>query len=259
MARFITIISGKGGVGKTTASINLASALNMFGKTTTVVDANLTTPNIGIYLGTPIAPKTIHDVLAGRIPIEDSVYLHKSGTKVIPGNLSLESLSSIKPGMLKKAIQPLDKTNDFVILDAAAGLGREALASIEAANEILILTNDELPAVADALKTIKVCEELKKEVIGVVVNRRKEQGIRIKDIEDMLERPVISIIPEDENMREALTKRDAIVHTHPNSQASYGYRKLANFLTGNPYYEEPLSVTDNRTFMQRLLDALGIA
>ena len=74
----------------------------------------------------------------------------------------------------------------------------------------------------------------------------------------MLELPVISIIPEDEKMREALTQRDAIIHTHPSSQASYGYRRLANFLLGNPYYEEAVSVTDNRTFMQKLLDALGI-
>lgn len=258
MARFITIISGKGGVGKSTASINLASALNMFGKTTTIVDANLTTPNVGIYLGMPVLPKTIHDVLAGKIDIDGATYIHRSGTKVIPGNLSLESLGSVKPSMLKKKIQSLAATNDFVIIDAAAGLGREAVAGIEAANEVLIITNDELPAIADALKTVKVCEELKKEVTGVIVNRRKENGVRMKDIEDMLELPVISIIPEDENMREALTKRDAIVHTHPASDAAYSFRKLANFLLGNPYYEEGMPQPDNRGFMQRVLDTLGI-
>lgn len=258
MARFITIISGKGGVGKSACSINLASALNMLGKSTTIVDANLTTPNVGIYLGMPVLPRTIHDVLAGKRDIDDATYIHRSGTKVIPGNLSLESLGSVKPGMLKKKIQPLSATNDFIIIDAAAGLGREAVAGIEAADEILIVTNDELPAIADALKTVKVCEELKKEVTGVIVNRRKENGVRIKDIEQMLERPVISIIPEDENMREALTKRDAIVHTHPASDAAYGFRKLANFLAGNPYYEEMMVKQDNRGFMQKMLDALGI-
>ena len=258
MTRFITVISGKGGVGKSTTSINLASALNMFGKATTVVDANLTTPNIGIYLGVPVMPKTIHDVLAGKIEIDNATYIHRSGTKIIPGSLSLESLGNIKPGMLKKKLSKLSESNDFVIIDAAAGLGREAVAGIEAADEILILTNDELPAVADALKTVKVCEELGKQITGVIVNRRKNNGISIKDIESMLELPVISIIPEDENMREALTKRDAIIHTHPNSQASYGYRKLANYLLGNPHYEEAISTVDNRTFMQKITDALGI-
>src|SRR3989338_3943834 len=105
MARFITIIAGKGGVGKSTTSINLASSLNMMGKTTTIVDANLTTPNVGIYLGVPVVPKTIHDVLAGKIPIDDATYIHKSGTKIIPGSLSLESLSSIKPSQLKHKLK----------------------------------------------------------------------------------------------------------------------------------------------------------
>src|SRR3989338_1064574 len=128
MARFITIIAGKGGVRKSTTSINLASSLNMMGKTTTIIDANLTTPNVGIYLGVPVVPKTLHDVLAGKFEINEATYIHKSGTKIIPGSLSLDALSNIKPAMLKKKIKDLDKTNDFVIIDAAAGLGREALA-----------------------------------------------------------------------------------------------------------------------------------
>src|SRR3989344_757756 len=219
MARFITCISGKGGAGKTTCSINLASALNQLGKNVTVIDANLTTPNVGIYLGVPVVPKTLHDVLAGKFEINEATYLHKSGTKIIPGSLSLDALSNIKPAMLKKKIKDLDKTNDFVIIDAAAGLGREALASIDSSDEVLIITNDELPAIADALKTIRLCEELKKEVIGVVLNRRKEPGIGLKEIEDMLEKPIISIIPEDEKIRESLMQKDVILHTHPNSKS----------------------------------------
>ena len=64
--RFIGCLAAKGGVGKTTSSINLSAALGHFGKSVILVDGNLTTPNVGIYLGVPIAPVTLHDVLRGK-------------------------------------------------------------------------------------------------------------------------------------------------------------------------------------------------
>lgn len=259
MARYITCISGKGGVGKSTTAMNLAAALNLHGKDTTLIDANFTTPNIGIYLGVPILPKTIHEVLSNKSSIENATYIHKSGTKVVPGNISLASLDNVKPQMFKNRIKSLDKKNDFVIIDAAAGLGREALASLEAGNEIIVVTSDELPGVADALKTVRVAQELKKEVLGVVVNRQKDKGMSTQDIEEMLELPVIATIPEDEKMREALDMRDAIVNTHPTSKAAYAYKKLASYVTGDPFYEEPAEQPkEGKSIIMKLLDAFGL-
>ena len=71
MAKIYAIISGKGGVGKTTTSINLASSLNKLGEDVIIVDGNLTTPNVGIHLGAPIVPITLNHVLNGQSRIED--------------------------------------------------------------------------------------------------------------------------------------------------------------------------------------------
>ena len=93
MAKIIVINSGKGGVGKTTTAINLGAGLNSLSKNVVVVDANLNTPNVGIHLGAPIVPITLNHVLKGKADIEDAVYEHSSGTKIIPSSLSIKELT----------------------------------------------------------------------------------------------------------------------------------------------------------------------
>ncbi|MFH0752594.1 MAG: cell division ATPase MinD [archaeon] len=240
MTRFITVISGKGGVAKTTTAINLGVALNMFGKDVTVVDANLTTPNVGLYLGAPVVPINLHHVLQGKHHVTDALYMLPCGIKMVPASIALQDLKGVRPDHLSRAMKGLDKTSDVVLIDAAAGLGREALAAVDSADELLVVTNAELPAITDALKTIKLAEELKKPVIGVVLTRSRadELDVSIRNIETILEKPVIAVIPFDEAVREALQLKDAVVLTHPRSRAAVGYKKLAASLLGREWNEE---------------------
>ena len=121
-------------------------------------------------------------------------------------------------------------------MDCPAGLGRESLAALESCDKILIVTNPEMPAATDALKTIRLAEELNKEIIGVVLARRTGKNeMKVNAIERLLERPVIAIINEDKRMKEALVKKDAIVNIFPDSDASKGYKRLACYLTGERY------------------------
>ena len=102
MAKLITITSGKGGVGKTTTAINIAAALNAQGKEVVVLDANLTTPNIGLHLGAPIVPVSLNHVLLGKAKLSDAIYEHESGTKIIPSSLSVKELKRLNHGKLKE-------------------------------------------------------------------------------------------------------------------------------------------------------------
>ena len=97
MSKIIVIASGKGGVGKTVSAINLAAAMNYFGKDVLVVDGNLSTPNVGIHLNAPEVPINLNHVLRGEAEPFEAVYEHDSGVKVIPASLSIKELKRTKP------------------------------------------------------------------------------------------------------------------------------------------------------------------
>jgi septum site-determining protein MinD len=140
-------------------------------------------------------------------------------------------------------IKELDKVAEFVLLDSAAGLGSEALGCIKSCDDLLIVTNAEMPAVTDALKTVKLAEQMGKNVLGVVLTKtlKKSMDMSIKNIENMLEKPVVAVVPYDKSVREAMTMRDAVVLTHPKSPAAVCYKKLAATMIGREYNEEPES------------------
>src|SRR3989338_6535203 len=247
MAKLITITSGKGGVGKTTTAINIGAALNAFGKDVIILDANLTTPNVGLHLGAPIVPVSLNHVLLGKAKIADAIYEHESGTKIIPSSLSVRELRRINHSKLKEVGKKLRKIADYIIFDSAAGLGEEAIAALESGDELIIVTNPEIPAVTDALKTSKVIEELGKSVKGVIVNRVRgnKTEMPVRNIRDMLELPILGVVPEDKNMQKALMMKDALVHTHPKSKAARAYREIAARIIGNGSYKEKVGFMES--------------
>ncbi len=259
MGDVIACVSAKGGVGKTTTSINLAAAINTFGEQVSVVDGNLTTPHVGLHLGVPILPITLHDVLRGKNKPHEALYQHKSGMFVVPGSIALDDLKKLDAGKMNRAIGHLRSQADTILLDSAAGLGREGLACINSADKVLIVTNPEMPALTDALKVINLCRELDKVIAGVVVTKTnvKNVDVPIKTIEEILEHPVIGVIPEDRAVKFALAEKDAVVHTHPKSAAAIQYKRLAAHLLGREYHEEP--EVESGGFFAAVLDLFGLA
>jgi septum site-determining protein MinD len=240
MTRIILVTSGKGGVGKTTLIANLAYALTELGKEVIAMDANLTTPNLGLHLGFHLAPNTLHDVLKGETSLKDAIYPHPYGFKVLPASMNVNDLTGVDVGKLPEITLSLMGKADFVIMDCAAGLGREAISAIGASEEVLLITNPDLPSVADALKTLKVAEATGKKVLGVVVNRvgRKWYELSKWEIEDMLKLPILAEIPEDENVAKAITIRRPLLDFSPFSPASIEIKRLAHYLVGKSF-EEP--------------------
>lgn len=244
MSKIFVIASGKGGVGKTTTAINLAAALNSLKENTILVDANLTTPDLGVYLGAPIVPVSLTHVLLGKADIDEAIYEHDSGTKIVPCSLSLKEMEKIKPEKLAEISKKLKKLADYVILDSAAGLGEEVLKSIEASDEVILVANPELPSITDALKTAKIAENLGKQVKGVIITRVKKDGLDMpfNNVKEMLELPILGIIPEDSKVRHSHVLKDAVFHTHPKSQSARAYKEIAMKITGKNYPRDRVSL-----------------
>jgi len=235
MTRLIILTSGKGGVGKTTLASNLAAALTDFGEKVIVMDANLTTPNLALQLGMHFAPHT--DVLRGDSRLKDATYPHPHGFKVIPAGMGLKDLKGVDIGRLPEISLHLLGKADYIIMDCAAGLGREAISALSASDEAIIVTNPDLPSLSDALKVIKIAEESKVKIIGVVVNRIKGKRYELseEEIEELLEVPVIAKIPEDDNVALSIAVKEPLVKCCPDSPAAIEIKKLAARLCGKKF------------------------
>jgi len=256
MKRMIVITSGKGGVGKTTTAINLGAAINYFGGDVLVLDGNLSTPNVGIHLNSPEVPVTLNHVLQGKADVFEAIYEHESGMKIIPSSLSLRESKKIKPEKLKEFKKEFGKHSEYVLVDSSAGLGSEALSAIELADELIVVTNPEMPAITDALKTIKIAEQMKKPVLGVIMTRVRKNDIEMQpeSVREMLEVPILGMVPEDISVQKSLSLKDAVVHTHPKSKASKAYKEIAAKILNIKYDSDK----DKEGVIERVLRSLGL-
>jgi len=232
MTRFIAVVSGKGGVGKTTVAINLGVSLSNLGRDVVVLDGNLTTPHIGVYLGYPNPPINFHEVIKGKKSIEEATYLHSSGLKVIPGSIRYDILDDISLNKVKKVFKGLEGYSETLLIDTGAGLTSENQAIIEMVDEVLIVTTPEFASVTDALKTIKIAEKQNKTVLGVVLNKihSMKNEVSVDNINTILGLPIIGMIPRSDIVKQAQIEKYPAVYSNPRSEIAIEFNKIAERL-----------------------------
>ena len=234
MGRVIGIISGKGGVGKTTIALNLGLALNRLGENTIVVDGDMKNPNVGLYLGVYNPALSIVDVLKRDADLTEAQYMHSSGLKIIPTSL----YESFNVG-LTRLRDLFDNLEGYIILDFSPGLGRDTMSLLEICDESLIITNPNIPSVASTMKLINIIRGQGKNVLGVVINMSgRSYEISREDIELVCNAPILSQIPEDENIRKSAMLKTPVLDYKPYSKASVKLMELAAKISGK-YYKPP--------------------
>ncbi len=249
MTKFIAIISGKGGVGKTTTAINLGAALSSFGKEVLVLDGNLRTPNVGLYLGVSRFDFTLHDALKGSGTLRDSVYRHSCGLKFVPGSISLEDAQAVDARSLHQATLDLYGVADLVLMDSPAGIGEDVSNVIKAADEVIIITNPTMPALTDALKAANIARENSTKIYGVVLARTKENdSVSPENIASVLNTRMLENIPEDEELQKAFLIKQPVVFSCPEAGSSIAYKKLAAKILGREFSPK----IERKNFFSRL-------
>jgi len=243
MVQVIGISSGKGGVGKTTVAVNLGIALSQFGKKVIIVDCNFSTPHLSHYLGTDGFDKTINDVLRDKADITEALYQY-NGVMFVPASNKIEDLIDVDIGRLKKNIKKLSNPEmiDFVLLDSAPGLGREAVSVLDTSEKILFVTSPLEPSVEDVKRCVEVVKEMGKKEMSAILNMktRKRSEYDERDVEKMAKIPVIGKIDYDQNVINSLIAKKPVIINKPHSPASVEFMELAAKIIGVKYKPSPM-------------------
>ncbi len=235
--RIIGLISGKGGVGKTTLTVNIGIALQQMGKEVTIVDADFSASNLGVYLGRYDHPVKIQDVLKGEAETDSAIFRHPAGVKVLTSSNEINQVEP-NPEGLRDILQEASKQSDYVLVDCPPGLNSTVEAIIESCDELMIVTMPTQTAGINAAQIIEKCKEMQKPILGTVVNKVEndpEKELVEREVEMMTESHILQKIPYDSDTKEALFENTPLVMFNDYSEAAIKIQQLAASLEGQNY------------------------
>ncbi|MBN4049207.1 AAA family ATPase [archaeon AH-315-M20] len=238
--KIIGIISLKGGVGKTSSVANLGAVLaSEFGKKVLVIDANFSAPNLSLHLGLVEPAATIHDILLDKAEVNEAIYEHEAGFHLIPGAYVSRK---VKPFKLKQKISYLKDYYDIILIDSSPNLNEEILATMIASDELLVVTSPDYPTLSTTLRAVRLAKQRRTPITGLILNRvrNKKFELSIEDIEEAAQVPVLSVLPEDIRVQEAIANTTPVALHKPKSNAAIEYKKLAACLLGERYKDPRL-------------------
>ena len=263
--RVIAVTSGKGGVGKTNISANLAVLAAKAGKRVLVIDADLGLANVEIVFG--LKPRYhMGDLINSSISIEDVMIDAPHGVKILPagsGVQSLTQLSSDDKLRFIAALEPVQDKFDLVLVDSGAGIGDNVLFFVGAAQEAILVVSPEPTSLVDAYATVKVLSQ-KAGVrhFGVIINPVIDE-LPAREIFNKLTQVTsrflsasvrhLGYIPRDENLHRAIMAQRPLVDAFPHSPASRALNVLADKLfneSAPPVLDGGMKLMWNRLFRE---------
>jgi len=255
--KVLTITSGKGGVGKTTTTANIAVALAAMGGKVVCIDGDIGLRNLDVVMG--LENRIVYDlvdIVEGRARLKQAMIKDKRLPELhlIPAAQTRDK-AAVSPSDMIRICNELRTEFDWIMIDSPAGIERGFRNAIAAADQILIVTNPEVSAVRDADRVIGLIEAEEKGPGHLILNRVKTEMVKrgdmlsTEDVLDILAVPLIGVIPEDEGILVS-TNRGSPVAMDDHSRAGQAYRDIARRLRGEEVPFMPLD--DNRGFFQKL-------
>lgn len=262
--RTLAVTSGKGGVGKTSLTVNLALALSLRGRRVVVLDGDFGLANVDVMLG--LCPKyTLYEVLAGERTLSEIMIEGPAGLKIIPGGSGIAELANLDGTHRQRLVDSLRRAleeAEFLLIDTGAGIGKGVMSLLLASDEVIVVLTPEPTALADAYALIKVLSQGRlHRWVHLVVNRvsgviEAQQVLRrlslvVSRFLDV-ELRFLGFIYEDQAVLSAISRQQPLLLSHPRSRAAEQFHLLAGRLLG-----EEAPSPSNGGFFQRLLHLLG--
>ena len=236
--RVIAVASGKGGVGKTSVSINLAAALVNAGQRTLLLDTDLGLANVDVMLG--LSPRfTLADVFAGRCELRDTVLEGPNGLMIVPAASGKRHMTELTPQQhvgLVHAFSELDMPIDTMVVDNAAGIADGVLTFCQAAQDVVVVVCDEPASVTDAYALIKVLSRERGVTRVQVLANQVQHAVEGRQLFEKLERVTsrfldvtlsyLGAIPRDEWLRRAIQRQESVVDAFPSAPAALAFRDV---------------------------------
>lgn len=264
MAEVITVTSGKGGVGKSTLSANLAVGLSELGKKVVVIDFDIGLRNLDMILG--LENRIVYDVIdvmEGRCNLSQALINDKRSKNLyfLPASQTNDK-DILETTKVEKLIKDLKKDFDLIVIDSPAGIESGFEHSIFLSDRAIIVSTPDISAVRDADRVIGIIDAKSQkakdgeEVLKhVVINRLKPEMVEsgnmlgVEDVLNILALPLIGVIPEDDKIITSTNKGEPIYYDK-DSKAAEAYRRIAKRILGEEV--EFLDLSEKRGFFQRL-------
>jgi len=261
--KVIAVTGGKGGVGKSNISVNLAIALCKLGKKVMLLDADLGLANVDIMLGLH-SKKNLADVLSGDCELKDIILEGPSGLQIIPassGNKSMSELSVMEHAGIIQAFSEIGQDIDILIIDTAAGITDMVINFIQAAQDVLAVVCDEPTSITDVYALMKVLNKQHKlsrfNVLANMVQTSKQGREMFATLSAVCDRFLdvtlnyMGSIPFDDHVRMAVKKQKALIDLYPRAPSAIAIKSLAKKIEQWPM---PNTASGNiEFFMERLV------
>lgn len=235
----IAVTSGKGGVGKTNVSVNLATAMAESGRRVMLLDADLGLANVDVVLG--LQPRrNLSHVIDGECNLEEILLDGPGGMRIVPASSGTQRMAQLQPeehAGLIRAFSELSEDVDVLVVDTAAGISDSVVSFVRASQEVIVVVCDEPASITDAYALIKVLSRdhgvHRFQVLANMARTQQHGRGLFQKISAVTERfldvqlEYLGAIPFDEQLRKAVQKQNAVVESHPRSRIAQAFGNVA--------------------------------
>lgn len=263
----IAVTGGKGGVGKTSVSVNLSVALAQMGRRVALLDADLGLANVDIMLGLN-SKHNLEDVLAGTHSLADVMLTGPGGIRIIPassGTQHMAQLTAMEHAGLIHAFSEISEQIDVLIIDTAAGITDSVISFVRAAQEVLVVVCDEPSSITDSYALMKLLNRdygLARFRVVANMTRTPQEGQNLfNKLTLVTERfmdatlQFVGSVPFDDGMRKAIQRQRAVVDMTPRSKAALAFHGLAEKVDRWPLPSSPRGHLE--FFVERLVQPVA--